>query len=241
VLLFYVRHGDPIYNPDQLTPLGRRQAEAIGRRLARFGVDRIYSSTSIRAQQTAQPLCEMLRKEPTLLEWCHESRAYEDTWVEEPENPRRPWAIESVPIRRAFVSEEMRRLGNRWYEHPILAPYAERMKQGKERVDRATDELLAELGYIHDREAGIYQVQNPPCERVALFAHAGFGRVFVSSVLGIPYPEFATKVDMCHTGLTVIEFRDEGGWCIPRMLTYSSDGHLYADGLPTQYNYRERF
>ena len=33
MLFFYVRHGDPIYNPDSLTPLGQRQAEAVGKRL----------------------------------------------------------------------------------------------------------------------------------------------------------------------------------------------------------------
>ena len=32
MLFFYIRHGDPIYSPDSLTPLGRRQAEALGRR-----------------------------------------------------------------------------------------------------------------------------------------------------------------------------------------------------------------
>ena len=31
MLLLYVRHGDPIYSPDSLTPLGERQAEAVGR------------------------------------------------------------------------------------------------------------------------------------------------------------------------------------------------------------------
>ena len=45
MLLFYVRHGDPIYEPDQLTPLGHRQAESVARRLALFGVDEVYAST----------------------------------------------------------------------------------------------------------------------------------------------------------------------------------------------------
>lgn len=237
MLLYYVRHGEPIYNPDQLTPMGKRQAEAIGRRIARYGVDRIYSSTSIRAQETAQPLCEMTRKEKILLEWCHEHRAYEDTCVENGEG-RRPWAIEVEKLRRLFVSEEMRRLGNRWYEHPELAPYNEQFKNGVERVAREADAFLKELGYIHNRKTGVYQVENPPCERVALFAHAGFGRMLISSILDWAYPDFATHVDMSHTGLTVIEFRDEGGWCIPRMLTFSNDGHLYGDNLPTLYNYR---
>ena len=57
MILFYVRHGDPIYNPDQLTPLGHRQAESVAKRLALFGIDEIYASTSTRAMQTAQPTC----------------------------------------------------------------------------------------------------------------------------------------------------------------------------------------
>ena len=53
MLLFFLRHGDPIYDPDSLTELGRRQAEALGRRLAAYGLDRIFVSTSNRAVETA--------------------------------------------------------------------------------------------------------------------------------------------------------------------------------------------
>ena len=49
MLLFYIRHGDPIYTPDQLTDLGQRQAEAVGHRLGLYGIDKIFSSTSTRA------------------------------------------------------------------------------------------------------------------------------------------------------------------------------------------------
>ena len=75
MLLFYVRHGDPIYSPDELTPLGSRQAESVARRLSLYGVDRIYASTSNRAKQTAQPLCEILKKEMTLLDCANEGHA----------------------------------------------------------------------------------------------------------------------------------------------------------------------
>ena len=57
MLIYYIRHGDPVYDPDQLTPLGEQQAAAVANRLALFGVDEIYSSTSNRAIQTAKPLC----------------------------------------------------------------------------------------------------------------------------------------------------------------------------------------
>ena len=48
MLLFYVRLGDPIYDPDSLTPLGESQAEAVGKRLAFYGLDEVYASSSNR-------------------------------------------------------------------------------------------------------------------------------------------------------------------------------------------------
>ena len=75
MLLFYIRHGDPIYKPDQLTPLGHRQAESVAKRLAMYGIDEIYSSTSTRAMQTAQPTCEYMKLELRTLDWMHETLA----------------------------------------------------------------------------------------------------------------------------------------------------------------------
>lgn len=39
MILYYIRHADPIYDPDSLTPLGIRQAEALAKRLALYGVE----------------------------------------------------------------------------------------------------------------------------------------------------------------------------------------------------------
>ena len=63
MLLFYVRHGDPIYNPDSLTDLGHEQAKALAKRLMLHGIDEIYASTSTRATQTAIPTAKLLKKE----------------------------------------------------------------------------------------------------------------------------------------------------------------------------------
>ena len=60
MLLYIVRHGDPIYNPDSLTPKGHLQAKALAKRFALHGLDKIYSSPLIRAQQTAKPTCDIL-------------------------------------------------------------------------------------------------------------------------------------------------------------------------------------
>ena len=78
MLLFYVRHGDPIYNPDSLTPLGERQAEAVGKMLRSLRIDDVYASTSNRAQLTAKPLCEIAKKEMTLLDFANEGYAWRE-------------------------------------------------------------------------------------------------------------------------------------------------------------------
>ena len=69
MLLYYVRHGDPIYDPDSLTPLGMEQAAAVARRLAKFGVDEIYSSPSTRAMQTGSYTCEATGKPMQILDF----------------------------------------------------------------------------------------------------------------------------------------------------------------------------
>ena len=82
MIFYYIRHGDPIYDPDSLTPLGMRQAEAVAKRLSVYGLDKIYAFTSNRAKLTAQPTCEVLKKDMELLDFANESYALEDFCVE---------------------------------------------------------------------------------------------------------------------------------------------------------------
>ncbi len=236
MLFFYVRHGDPIYDPDSLTPLGHRQAAAVAKRLALYGLDRIYASTSNRAIETARPTCEMTRLEMQTLDFCHEGHAWDDFTA--PLGEQRAWLFQHPEVRRLFVSEELLSLGERWYEHPAFGDG--RAAAGVARVRRESDAFFASLGYEHIG-IGAYRVVKPNDERVALFAHQGFGLAFLSTLLDIPYPRFCMHFDMCHTGVTAIEFSDENGIAVPRVLTLSSDSHLYREGIANNYNYRVRF
>lgn len=140
---------------------------------------------------------------------------------------------------RLFTSKEIYALGERWYTHPAFA--GTRFRQGVERVDRETDAFLLSLGYEHLREQGLYRAMAPTGERIPLFAHQGFGMSFLSSLLDIPYPQFCTRFDMTHTGMTVVKFKAEDGFVIPKVLVLSGDGHLYREGLPTNYSNMIRF
>lgn len=68
--LYLVRHGQSAGNaegrfgghgPTPLSDLGRKQAEATARLLARENIAAVYSSDLARAVQTAEPLCSLLK------------------------------------------------------------------------------------------------------------------------------------------------------------------------------------
>jgi len=226
--LFYVRHGDPCYNPDSLTELGKRQAEAVGRRLAIESIDTIYSSTSTRAIETAKPLSDILKKDIIKLEWCEEYFTWKDFSVLA-EDSNRTWCFYVKKYRELFSSLKIKSLGNEWYNATEFKN--DSFKSGTERINKETDNFFESLGYVHDRETGKYIIKNDNKSNIALFAHQGFGLAFLSSLLDIPYPLFVTHFDILHTGLTVIEFNDEGGYALPKVINYSDTGHLYAERL----------
>ena len=241
--LFYVRHGDPTYTPDALTPLGRRQAESVAKRLTLFGLDKIYASTSTRAMETALPTCELLKMRPQVVQNFHESWMYNDDASLSEKDGNIHWSFTHPEIKQLLLSKEVRDLGDKWYTHPEIAKFKD-FKPVLDRVATAVDGFLANLGYHYDSEKGMYRVTAENTEqRVALFAHEGFGKYFLSRVLDIPYPQIARKTDMTHTGVTVIRFSapDEDGYCHARLMTLSNDSHLYRDGLPLRYQNAWRF
>ncbi len=243
MLFFYIRHGDPIYNPDSLTPLGERQAEAIGKRLAMFGMDEIYASTSERAKLTAKPLSELIKKEVTPLDFANEGYAWQELTCYSEARGCHTWLFFAPELREVFHTPEMISLGHRWYEHPVFKtePYRDHdYGVGINRIQRGSDAFFESLGYKRVSD-GKYEVLSDSDKRVALFAHQGFGLAFLSCVLGIPYPHFTTHFDICTSGMTVIEFKEENGYAYPRVLMHSSDSHLYKEGLPTRYNGRAPF
>ena len=237
MLFFYIRHGDPIYNPDMLTPLGHQQAQAVAKRLCLFGVDRVFASSSNRAQQTAEPTCALLKKEMKICDWANEGLVWQEFTVVK-ENGSRFWGFQDKETVELFNSKQVKDLGEKWYTHSSLH---EGFKNGMERVNKEVDEFFLSLGYKHDRENGRYEVVKSNGERIAFFAHQGFGMSFLSSLLDIPYPIFSTHFDIGHTGMTVIDFSERDGYVYPKILQLSNDSHLYREGILTGYQNQIRF
>ena len=232
MILYYVRHGDPIYDPDSLTELGHNQAKALAKRFSLYGLDGIYSSPSTRAIQTAQPTCEALGLEMKICDWADEGKAWHNTHIIKSDG-KPCWGFAYKPTVENFNDPEVRALGQKWYTHPHFRDCT--FGDGIKRINEAVDEFLLSLGYMHDREQGCYQkVKNSP-NKVALFAHQGAGMLILSSILDIPYPMFATHFDFGHSSVTAIAFGDDGK-IYPKVLQLSNDSHLYKEGILTGYN-----
>ena len=234
MIFYYIRHGDPIYKPDGLTPLGFEQAEALKYRLCRNGLDKIYASSSNRAILTAKTTAELLKKEIETLDWCNEKYAYDELGLKNDEGFY-SWCYNHAHIKKLFRSQEIRNLGENWYDHKAFE--GTKLKEGMLRIRNNADEFMLSLGYRNNRQEGFYIEETPNNDRVALFAHEGFGIAFLSALLNIPYPLFSTHFTMCHTGVTVIEFKAEAdGTVFPKVLTYSNEAHLYEKRVPLVYN-----
>lgn len=237
MLLYFIRHGDPIYNPDSLTEKGKIQAEALSNRLVKSKIDRIYCSSSTRAIQTAEPTAKKLGREIEILDWCNEKYAAAEFGIVE--NEKWKWIFQSEECLKKFSDNDMSKFGFEWYESQTLSnEERRRYKDGIKRIQKHTYELLKELGYEHNDTEHCYTAVNPNDMRVALFAHDGFSRAFMSAVLDIPYP-YLLRFEHNHTGMTVIEFFSYAdGTAFARVLQYSNDSHLYKESLKTEYNNR---
>ena len=236
MLLYYIRHGEPLGVPDHsLTPLGREQAKALSKRLCLFGIDRVFASPTLRTMQTAQPICDLLGKEITPCDWADEGIVWNEFTVPHPKYEH-TWVFFDPKYLEIFSSPEVRALGERWYEHPELAGL--NFKAGVERVNAAVDEFFLSLGFRHDRENARYEVvgEHLNRDRVALFAHQGFGMSFFSSMLDIPYPMFCTHFDFSHSSMSVINFEPRGKYVYPHVLQTANDSHLYREGILTGYH-----
>lgn len=233
MFLYYIRHGRPTYSPDALKPVGVRQAESIGRRVSLHGLSRVFASSSNRAIETARPAAEICEREIEVLDWCNEGHAWEYTARPAPGGGMK-WAFTLPAYRRLFLSPEVLALGDRWYDHPAFADT--RFREGCETVGAQADAFLADLGYVHDRARHVYSAVRHNDDRVALFAHEGFGKLFLSLVLDIPYPIFCMRFDLFYATLTVVEFNlEDDGTVVPSFRAVNDTGHLLHDGLSNSY------
>lgn len=229
MLLYIIRHGDPIYDPDSLTEKGLLQAQALSKRLAVHGLDKIYCSPMIRAQQTAAPTCELLGIKPVIEEWTSEALAWRDLSGKFPDGSH-GWCFHTQNT--SYKTPEILALGDKWYEaEPFCYVNA---KEGYKRICDASDEFTERLGY--KREGIVYRAVHPNNDRIAVFCHQGFGTTWLSHLLSVSPPLFWSSFDISHSSITILNFaNNSNGLTSPLCIAMSDTSHIYAEHLPLQF------
>ena len=235
MLLYLIRHGDPIYNPDCLTDLGHKQAEALVPRLTPLGFDKIFVSPMIRAKQTAEPTCKALGMTPEVREFLSEHDLYMQMSCPLPDDSgavRRRWCFHQPTVN--YRTAESYHQTDDWHTLPPFRGIPT-LKPAYDAFVLEADKFLAELGYV--RSGDRYKIENPKYGRVAVFCHQGISITLLSHLLGIPPHIMWGCFDITHTGITVLNFPHyDSGETQPVCLCLSDTSHLFAGNLPLEYN-----
>lgn len=203
--IILVRHGHPDYTKDCLTPLGRQHAAAAAQRLKAEGIQKIYSSTSGRAMETAQYTADLLGLAVEGMD------AFRELNWGGAEGALMPFHGHPWDTADHMVAQNQSLLDPNWAEVPPFAGNI--VVDGVRRVAAAADEWLLSLGY--QREGLYYRVLKPAYDTVALFGHGGETAALLSHLFNVPFPFFCSAMGPDFTGIIVLTLPDAAQGLVP--------------------------
>lgn len=222
--IVFVRHGEPDYDLDILTPRGTLQAEAAAKRLERENITAVYSSPQGRAQLTAAPLAKLLKLPVITLDFMHEINSGDANGKKMPLNGS-PWLLSEKML--AEENEEITLDG--WRGHPYFKNNL--ASRCYDYVASEFDKWLETLGYR--REGRRYRCLVENDRTVALFSHGGSGACALSRTLNLPFNYMLAAMQYGFTSVTVLRYPGKAGeLTYPRIELFNDMAHtLGADKL----------
>lgn len=208
--IYFIRHGDPDYEHDSLTKMGHFQAEKTAEELVKIPFDFIFSSSMNRAIETAKHLTNKTKQKIISFDWAREDRTWSYIYDLD-ENGNGKWFFD-VKKNQDVLSKQ---IGNKdWFRS-----FRPSIKQLFDEDAKEIDKWLLLLNILH--KDGKYKIIGKTPEKVAFFAHGGFGTVFYSLILDLDYPSILAKFgqqDLC--GVAHFEITDDGVKLISHSKTF---------------------
>lgn len=214
-----VRHGDPDYSVDSLTPKGWREAELLSERLTKLDVKAFYCSPLGRAKDTASKTLEKLNRRAETLKWAREFEGKVKI------NGETKSAWDRLPAEWTDNPDFYTPQG--WIKTPIMQSGNVEKKYNK--VCKGVDELLAKHGYVH--KGNVFEVKKPNHDTIVLFCHFGVECVILSHIFGCsPMVLWHNFVALPTSVTTLITEEREEGIAVFRTQQFGDISHLYAGG-----------
>lgn len=228
--IMIIRHGDPDYAQDSLTPKGWQEAEFLSEWMARIDITKVYVSPLGRAKNTAEVTLKKIHQTATECEWLREF----DAPIHRPDVPDRKmitwdWLPQDWTDEPLFYDHE------KWLDHPVMAEGGVRMQY--DWVVKHFDALLASHGYV--RENHCYRAVRANRDTLVFFCHFGLECVLLSRLLDVSPMVLWHHACAAPSSVTtlVTEERREG-IALFRMTGFGEISHLNAHGEPPSFQAR---
>ena len=220
MIIRLIRHGEPNYEKNCLTPWGHVQAEALAERLRRTGtrVDAIYSSGYGRAVETAEHTARKYGLPVQILDFAHEIESAPSRLTPEEQKKYGSW-----PSSFEYVKEGV----NLATADP--ADFVLYSKTGVQESDRRVREgfaaFLEAQGY---RPEGLYyRCTRKNDSEIDVFTHGGVISFFVAHLLHINPLAVCCYTGVSCTGITEIVFSGAPGDAVrPVLCCFNDAAHL---------------
>lgn len=243
--LLIIRHADPDYSCDNLTPQGKKEAAALAEFLKDKEITDFYVSPLGRAQATANYTLEKMNRTAVTLPWLREFpghvRVAEDPemaaampfspYVVNNDGTTLPWDVKPG----YWTADENYYHKEDWRKTAIaLHSDTEEVYAG---VAKGLDDLLASYGYV--RQGNIYRAERSSHDVVALFCHFGVESAMLSHLLGIsPFVLWHNFVAVPSSVTTLYTEEREKGIALWRVAHFSDTSHLALAGLEPSFHAR---
>ena len=225
--IIIVRHGEPDYSIDSLTPKGWQEVEYLAERMAQIPAIAYYVSPLGRARDTAAPTLKKVGRTAEVLPWLREF----DAPIHKPDIPDQKsctwdWLPgDWTPDERFFHHDQ-------WWQNPIME--AGDVKKQYDWVIDNLDQLLEKHGY--QREGYCYRPVQANNDTIVLFCHFALECVLLSHLLNIsPMALWHGTCAAPSSVTTVVTEERREGVAYWRMLAFGDTSHLYHHGEPASF------
>lgn len=221
--ILIIRHGEPDYSSDTLTPKGRKEAELLSRRLNSKTISDIFVSPLGRAKETAEYTLKLLGKKAEVMPWlaefrgrypCSDGKGNTIPWDFRPRYwTRFPELMD--PDAWADCSEFMGGTVRKIWDE----------------TKTGVDELLARYGFRKD--GPVWQCEGNEDRTIVLFCHFGIGMAVAAYLMNVSPVLFWQTHFMAPSSVTEVVTEERvPGEAAFRFVRVGDQTHLEGNGEP---------